>query len=95
MNREAMSENHGMLFIFSTPAFYNFWMKNTLIPLDMIRLDANKKIVRVLTAQPCKEEPCPVYKPEIFANYVLEINAGKAKTYGMVEGKIVNFRNFD
>ena len=91
MDREAMSENHGMLFVFTTPDFYNFWMKNTRIPLDMIRLDANKKIVRVLTAQPCTSDPCHVYKPEIFANYVLEINAGKAKTYGMVEVKIVNF----
>lgn len=75
MYRQAMSETHGMLFIFSQFDFHNFWMKNTLIPLDMIRMDEKYKIVRILTAEACAQDPCPAYRPEVYSSYVLEINA--------------------
>ena len=68
-------------------------MKNTLIPLDMIRLDEIHKVVRILTAQPCIADPCEAYKPEIGAKYVLEINAGIAAKYNIVEWSVMEFRN--
>lgn len=75
MNREVMEADHGMIFIFAKSDMHNFWMKNTRIPLDMIWLDDQKNVVRVLTAQPCTQDPCLVYRPEVLAKYVIEINA--------------------
>jgi hypothetical protein len=75
MNRQDMEENKGMLFVFPKTDLYNFWMKNTLIPLDMVWLDDSFTVVRILTAQPCTQNPCMTYQPQVSAKYVLEINA--------------------
>ncbi len=75
MNRESMSLDRGMLFIFPDSKKHNFWMKNTLIPLDIIRINSDHKIVDIKTSQPCYEQTCPIYTPKFEANYVLEINA--------------------
>jgi len=85
MYRESMPELSGMLFVFEKSDIYNFWMKNTLIPLDMIWMDEDLNVVRVLTAQPCEDEPCTIYMPETEALYTLEINAGLAAKYRIVE----------
>ena len=80
MNREFLSQNEGMLFIFPKSDFTSFWMKDTLIPLDIIWLDENKKIVFINhNTQPCDSDPCPRIEPPIEALYVLEINAGLAE----------------
>lgn len=93
MNRESLPEKSGMLFIFSKPDIYDFWTKNTLIPLDMIRIDDTYMVVNILTAQPCISDPCSIYKPEVLAKYVVEINAGIAAKYGIIEWSIVKFQN--
>ena len=85
MHRPSLAEKSGMLFIFPNVDLHDFWMKNTLIPLDMIWIDDQFKVVRVLTAQPCKADPCEIYRPEIFSKYVLEINGGIAAKYGITE----------
>ena len=79
MYREKLEEGHGMLFVFEKVKVYEFWMKNTLIPLDMIWLDEDFDIVDVQTAVPCpvEEENCPTYKPKGVAKYVLEVNGGE------------------
>ena len=64
MNRTIMAENQGMLFIFPKADLYNFRMKNTLIPLDMLRIDDTLNVVKIMTAQPCIADPCEVYRPE-------------------------------
>lgn len=74
MNRTFMAENSGMLFIFPKADFHDFRMKNTLIPLDMIRIDNQHKVVHIANALPCTVDPCIIYRPEVFSNYVLEIN---------------------
>ena len=51
-----------------------FWMKNTLIPLDIIFIDKNFKIIDIKNAVPCKENPCVLYKSSKPAMYVLEVN---------------------
>ena len=76
MFRENLAKNSGMLFVFDTPAPHSFWMKNTLIPLDLLWISADKKVVDVQTLQPCQKDPCPSYRPQADALYVLEINAG-------------------
>jgi len=79
MNRESLPANQGMLFIFTDMQPRGFWMKNTLIPLDMIFLDNNLTVVEVKkNVQPCEADPCPVYN-SVPAQYVLEVNAGLAE----------------
>ncbi len=86
MFRKALPQDAGMLFVFNTPKRYAFWMKNTSIPLDMIRLDSDQKVVHIEhNVPPCWEEEsalntCPSYRTEIPASYVLEINAGRTET---------------
>jgi len=63
-----------MLFIFPQEWIYDFRMKNTLIPLDMIRLDWNLKVVGIVEALPCKSDPCKLYSSVKKSKYVLEIN---------------------
>jgi uncharacterized protein len=80
MNRTAMDENGGMLFIFPKIAARPFWMKDTLIPLDMIWLDDTGKVVHihrdVPPCPPAQGDTCPAYGPkEPTARYVLELNA--------------------
>lgn len=78
MFRESLDNDKGMLFPFEDETELTFWMKDTLIPLDMIFIDKNKVIVNIVTAAPCKEMPCKDYPSEKPAMYVLEINGGEA-----------------
>ena len=74
MHREYLPEKSGMLFVFQQSSPYGFWMKNTLIPLDMIWIDQDQKIIDIQQAVPCTADPCPSYKPSWPALYVLELN---------------------
>jgi len=77
MFRKHMGQARGMLFIFSNDDFWSFWMKNTLIPLDIIWLDNDKKIVDiVLNAQPALTDDPYSFRPVSLARFVLEANAG-------------------
>ena len=91
MNRESLDENAGMLFIFEYEGYYPFWMKNTLIPLDMIWINSNRTVVDIKNAIPCKEENCPVTYPYGDALYVLEINGGTAVKKNITLGQEVKF----
>ena len=72
--RERLKENSGMLFTFDVDATYNFGMKNTLIPLDIIFISKDFSIVEIIYADPCTEEPCESYKTTKMSRYVLEVN---------------------
>jgi len=77
MFRKSLPYSSGMLFIFDTEDFHSFWMKNTLIPLDILWLDKEFRIKYYYqNVQPCKSAPCASYSPLIKALYVLEVNAG-------------------
>jgi len=76
MGRKNLPQDQGMLFVFSNPGVYKFWMFNTSIPLDMIWTDSNKTVIYIQqNAQPCLLLNCATYGPDQDASYVLEVNA--------------------
>ena len=92
MFRDILEENKGMLFIFEKEDLYNFWMKDTLIPLDIIWIDKNLEVNSIFeNATPCLENTCPVYNPKIKALYVLEVNSGIVKNKNITVGEKVSF----
>jgi len=95
MFRESLAQNRGMLFIFGVPGVYDFWMKNTKIPLDIIWLNDKKEVVFIKNnAQPCKEDFCLPIGPDTEVNYVLELNAGLAEKVGLKIKSQLEFENF-
>lgn len=91
MFRENLDFKNGMLFVFEREGKYPFWMKNTLIPLDIIWINKNKEVVFISeNTQPCKEYPCSIIKPTKNAKYVLEINGGISEKIGLVVGNKIN-----
>ena len=89
MFRRSMVDSVGMLFIFNTEEQQSFWMKNTYISLDIIYVNANKRIVSI--AENCKtlsEESIPSEGP---AKYVVEVNAGYAAKVGLKKDDKIDF----
>lgn len=92
MFRPALPGDRGMLFIFAQERVPSFWMKNTLIPLDLVFIDSSGIVVDVIAeAQPCSAEPCPQYVPDHPARAVLELAAGQAAALGITEGLEIEF----
>ncbi len=84
MFREALPKFSAMLFVYDKPQPVAFWMKNTLIPLDMLFFDGEGKLERIKSeAQPHDETPV-IGGNDI--QYVLEINGGLAETLGIEPG---------
>lgn len=87
MHRTSLGEDEGMLFVYPTPVETAFWMKNTLISLDMIFIDEDGKIVRITAnTRPLSLTPRPAPSPVVG---VLEINGGRAAELGIQVGDIV------
>lgn len=89
MYRKQMDDDAGMLFIFPDSQYRAFWMKNTLIPLDILYFDHNRKLINVSeNTPPCKNTTtrCPNYPSKKPAKYVLEINAGLSAKHGFKPG---------
>lgn len=89
MFRRELAPDTGMLFIFPDESEHRFWMKNTWIPLDLIFLDAKKKVVGIIArAAPESLAPLTVGRP---SQYVLEVNAGFCAAHGLAEGAQARF----
>jgi uncharacterized membrane protein (UPF0127 family) len=96
MFRDHLNPASGMLFFFPENGVYDFWMKNTLIPLDMIWIDEGRKIVHIKSdVPPCRADPCPSYDPAVEARYVLEVAAGEAGKRGFRVGDVVRFEGME
>lgn len=92
-SRPSLDPDQGMLFIFPSAGKHSFWMKNTLIPLDIIWMDYARRVVYIEeNAKPCKIAPCPGYVPPEDALYVLEINGNSASARGIQKGSVLEFR---
>jgi hypothetical protein len=95
MFRTSLAENEGMIFLFDEPGFYPFWMKNTLIPLDMLWLDRSGRVVSIVhLAQPCKADPCPTIPPDegTMGVYVVEVQGGFARKHGVKVGDVLTLK---
>lgn len=95
MNRESLGENNGMLFIFDNEQVRNFWMKNTLMPLDMLFISKDLVIVDIIEAEPCREDPCGIYSGKEPAKYVLEVNKGYSYRKNIYKGDKTVFKLVD
>lgn len=89
MNRRELAPDHGMVFIFPSERVQSFWMKNTLIPLDMIFVDRELKIVGIVeNAEPLTLTDRSVGVPSM---YVIEVNGGFSRENGIAAGGQVGF----
>lgn len=89
MYRRDLAENAGMLFLFSTPSAQRFWMKNTPLPLDMIFIGADHRIVGIVpNTRPFSTNPLGVDVP---SQFVLEVHAGFCAQHGITTGDQVEF----
>jgi len=89
MYRKSMDDSKGMLFIFQREEPQSFWMKNTIMSLDIIYVDSKKEIVKIYkNTTPFSENSLPSGKP---ATFVVEVSAGFTDRYGIKEGDIIEF----
>jgi|TARA_R110000868_G_scaffold181535_1_gene422445 uncharacterized membrane protein (UPF0127 family) len=92
MGRESMPEDHGMIFTYAQPQRTYFWMKNTLIPLDMIFVDSDNNIIHVHKgAKPHDLTPIPSGG---IVRSAIEVNAGIVDKFGISVGDKIVFDNF-
>jgi uncharacterized protein len=85
----SLAPDRGMIFPYDPPQPVAFWMKNTLIPLDMIFIRADGTIARITTAKPLDETSVPSGEAVVA---VLEIQGGRAAELGVREGDRVEWR---
>lgn len=86
MYRTVLPENSGMLFRFDETRPVAFWMKNTRIPLDMLFVQSGKIVSIAHQAQPCRQEPCPVYPSRLPVDMVIELPGGTARKDQIMAG---------
>jgi hypothetical protein len=88
--RISLNSNRGMLFIFSTPGIYGFWMKDMNFPLDMVWMDVNHKVVSVNSDVLPSTYPNTFFPPSNIS-FVLELNAGATREFGIATGTELKF----
>jgi uncharacterized membrane protein (UPF0127 family) len=94
MYRTTLAPDRGMLFVYPRPDHYQAVMYNVLIPLDIIWMDANRRIVAMNeNAPPCKTQAskCPKYGGQQIASFALQIAGGMAHKYGLQVGQIIQW----
>jgi uncharacterized membrane protein (UPF0127 family) len=96
MNRTFLDKNSGMIFIFRSPQVLQFWMKNTLIPLDIIFVDSDFRIINIEQAEPCSDstgKTCSSYYSARQAIYAIEANKGWSKDNNVNPGDLIDTKN--
>lgn len=87
MGHREIPPDEGMLFLNRTPAVRHFWMKNCLVPIDMIWLTEDHRIAFIQhSAPPCASDPCPVFGPSTPTFDILEVRGGTAREKGLKMG---------
>ena len=96
MNQPALPKFSGMLFIFPDEKIREFWMKDTLIPLDIMFVDTLGRINEIMTMKPCAPDTstCPIYNSKEPARFAIEVNAGFTERARIIEGDILEISGF-
>ena len=90
MYRNKLEENQGMFFIFPSENYQSFWMRNTVLPLDILFVNSKNEIVTIhKNTVPFDESSYPSTKP---AKYVVEVNAGFTDKYNIEVGDKISWR---
>ncbi|MBC2839759.1 DUF192 domain-containing protein [Robiginitalea sp. SC105] len=90
MYRNEMRDDRGMLFVFDAPALHAFYMKNTMMPLDILFIDSNLEIATIRqNARPLDESSISSGVP---VQYVLEVNAGLSAKWGLEAGDRITYQ---
>jgi uncharacterized protein len=92
MFRQEMDDDHGMLFVFSVTRPASFWMQNTPLPLDLIFIGEDGRVVSVEEGEPFSTRPIGPPEP---VRFVLEINAGIAQETGIAPGTRLSHPRID
>jgi len=92
MFRTELAADHGMLFLFTIARPVEFWMRNTLIPLDMVFMLNGEVKAIAANAQPCVTETCALYESGAPVNQVIELPGGRASELGLRVGDRVTIR---
>jgi len=85
MNRTYLDSNSGMIFVFEKEQALTFWMKNTLIPLDIIYLDQNYIVTKIYTDTKTNQT-VEVYPSKNLSKFAIELNAGSVDRFNIKEG---------
>ncbi|GAB4031624.1 MAG: hypothetical protein Fur0012_09110 [Elusimicrobiota bacterium] len=98
MFRRSLAADRGMFFVFNSSDKRTFWMKNTMLPLDILFIDSSLRVKRIFSGVPVpfdneNEETIPRVSAE--AKYVLEIASGTAASLGIKEGDGLNLKAVD
>lgn len=93
MDRTTMDEKQGMLFVFDEEYRGAFWMRNTILSLDIIFINQQGEIITIhKNTKPLSDD---TYAPSGIAWYVLEVNAGFSETYGLKEGDRMSWKRLE
>lgn len=92
---DGLAENQGMLFVFDTPDYYPFWMKEMKFPIDIIYIQGDKVTTVIENAKPpaSTNGNLEIYEPTDKSDKVLELKAGSAKKHSVKKGTSVKIEN--
>jgi uncharacterized protein len=91
MGVRSLAADQGMAFVFPQPVTYGFWMKDTLIPLDIAFWDASGRVIDVQHMVPCTADPCPIYYAAAPYTAAVEARSGRLTVAGVHSGDTVRF----
>ncbi len=96
MNRPALAKSYGMIFIFPDEKIRDFWMKDMLIPLEVMFIDTKGRINEIITMTPCPLDikTCPTYISKSPARFAIEVNVGFSQKNKIIEGDILEISGF-
>jgi uncharacterized membrane protein (UPF0127 family) len=87
--RASVPADAGMAFLWDEPVEAEFWMKDTLIPLQIAFWDAGGRIIALIEMEPCEADPCPTYGPDAPIVGAVEANSGWFTAHGVAVGDTV------
>ena len=84
--RTQVPRGTGMVFLFPTDTTAPFWMKDTLVPLQIAFVAADGRVVSLFEMTPCRADPCTVYTPSATYRYAVELPSGAFTAAGLKQG---------